>query len=55
MGDELEIIEYMVKRLNPISPAEYAKIKGISQPAAKKRIDSGKECFIAIGKQRFVL
>jgi hypothetical protein len=55
IGDELEIIEYMVKRLNPISQAEYARKQGISEPAAKKRIDSGKEAFITIANQRLVV
>lgn len=55
MGDELSIIEYMVNRLNPISQAEYAKNQGISPPAAKKRLDLGKEAYISIGKVRFVV
>jgi hypothetical protein len=55
MGDEIEIIEYMVNRLNPISPAQKAKELGISNAGIKKRIESGKEAFITIGKQKFIL
>ena len=55
IGDELAIIEYMVNRLNPISQAEYAREKGISSPAAKKRLDTGKEAYISIAKARFVI
>jgi hypothetical protein len=55
MGDELEIIEHMVKRLNPISPASYAKAQGISEPAAKKRLDAGKEAVIHIAGMRLVI
>jgi MOSC domain-containing protein YiiM len=55
MGDEIEIIEYMVNRINPISQAEYARRENISRPAAKKRIEAGKEAFIQIGNQKFIV
>ena len=55
MGHELEIIEYMVKRLNPVTPAKYARINGISEPAAKKRLDTGKEAVLHIAGFRLVV
>ena len=55
MGDELEIIEHMVNRLNPKTQAEYAKFNNISQPAAKKRLDNGKEATIKLNGIRFVI
>jgi hypothetical protein len=55
MGDELEIIEYMVKRLNPKTQAQYAKMNNISEPAAKKRIDSGREAFIQVAGVRLIV
>lgn len=55
MGDELSIIEHMVNRLNPISQATYAKQQHISEPAAKKRLDSGKEAVIHIAGIRLVI
>jgi hypothetical protein len=55
MGDELEIIEYMVKRLNPVTPAQYAKKNNISEPATKKRLDTGKEALIHIAGMRLIV
>lgn len=55
MGDEIEIIEYMVNRVNPLTPAQYARREGISRPAAKKRLESGKEAFISIANQKFII
>lgn len=55
IGDELEIIEFMVKRLNPISQAEYARRNQISEAAAKKRLDTGKESIVSIAGFRFVI
>jgi hypothetical protein len=55
MGDELEIIEYMVKRLNLKTQAQYARENGISEPAAKKRIDAGKEMTLTVAGIRFVI
>jgi hypothetical protein len=55
LGDELEIIEYMVNRVNPLTPAEYARREGISRAGAKKRIESGKEAYFTIAGQVFVI
>ena len=55
MGHEIEIMEYMVNILNPISTSEYARHEGISRPAAKKRIESGKQAFLTIGSQKFII
>jgi hypothetical protein len=55
IGHEIEIIEYLINRVNPLTPAEYARREGISRPAAKKRLEAGKESFISIGNQKFII
>jgi hypothetical protein len=55
MGDEIEIIEYMVNRFNPISQAEYARREKISPPAVIKRLESGKEAYIQISNHKFII
>lgn len=55
MGDELEIIEFMVNRVNPTTQAEYARKVGISRVAVKKRIETGKEAYISIAEQKFII
>lgn len=55
MGHEIEIIEFMVNRINPLTPAEYARREGISRPAAKKKLESGKEAFLSIAGQKFII
>jgi hypothetical protein len=55
MSDELIILEHLVNKFNFISQAEYAKLKGITSAGAKKRLESGKEPCIFIGKSKYVI
>ena len=48
MGDEMIILEHLVKKFNLISLSEYARINKISPTGAYKRIN--KEPTIKIGK-----
>ena len=54
-SDELIILEHLVKKFNLCSQSEYAKKEGISSAGAKKRLDSGKEPIIIIGKTKYVI
>lgn len=55
MGDEIEIIQHMVQRLNLSTVSEYARHHGISPNGAKKRVDSNKEASIKLNGQTFIL
>jgi hypothetical protein len=55
IGDEFRILEHLVNRFNLISLSEYAKKEGISNVAARKRIDTGKECFIELAGKICIL
>jgi hypothetical protein len=45
----------LVKKFNLCSQSEYAKKEGISSAGAKKRLESGKEPIIIIGKTKYVI
>jgi hypothetical protein len=55
MGDELIILEHLVKKFNFISQSKYAKINGITPAGAKKRLESGKEPYIIIDGVKYVV
>ena len=55
LGDLIEILQFLVNKVNLTTQAEYAKRKGISRAAVMKRIDSGKESFIEIIGNRFII
>ena len=55
MSYELIILEHLVNKFNFISQSEYAKINGITSAGAKKRLESGKEPMIIIGKTKYVV
>jgi hypothetical protein len=55
MSDEMIILQHLVNKFNLISQAEYAKLNGITSAGAKKRLESGKEPCIFIGKSKYVV
>jgi hypothetical protein len=55
MSDELIILDHLVNKFNFISQSEYARLNGITPAGAKKRLDSGKEPIITIGKTKYVV
>jgi len=55
MSDEMKILQHLVNKFNLISQAEYAKLNGITSAGAKKRLESGKEPCIFIGKSKYVV
>ena len=55
LGDTIEIIQYLVNKVNLTTQARYAKRRGISRPSVIKRLDSGKEAFVEIIGNRFVV
>lgn len=55
MGDELEIIEFLVNRMNLITPAQYARRERISRAGAKKRMEAGKEAFVKLQGKVFIV
>jgi hypothetical protein len=55
MSDEMKILQHLVNKFNLISQAKYAKLNGITSAGAKKRLESGKEPCIFIGKSKYVV
>jgi hypothetical protein len=55
LGDIIEIIQYLVNKVNLITQAKYAKKHNISRSGTIKRLDSGKEAFIEIIGNRFIV
>lgn len=55
MGHEIEILEFILQRLNPITVADYARKENISFNGAKEIIKKGKEANFSFGSQKFVI
>lgn len=53
--DELEILQYLVKRYNLLSQSEYARLKGITPAAVYKRVKSGKEMCINLAGRELII
>lgn len=53
--DELEILQYLVKRYNLLSQSEYARLKGITPAAVYKRIKNGKEMSINLAGRELII
>jgi hypothetical protein len=54
-GHSIEIIEYLVNKVNLVSQADYARVHNISRVAVGKRVKSGKETTIKIGKTDYII
>ena len=54
MADELEILNFIVNKYNFKSVAKYAKENNISNPAALKRIKTGKVMYIEMIDRKFI-
>jgi fructose/tagatose bisphosphate aldolase len=55
LGDIIEIIQYLVNKVNLVTQARYALKHKISRASVKKRLDSGKEAFVEIIGNRFII
>ena len=55
MADELEIIDFIVNKYNFKSVAQYAKEQNISNPAALKRISTGKIMYLEMIGRKFII
>lgn len=55
LGDTIDIIQYLANKVNLKTQAQYAKDHNISRAGVIKRLDSGKEAFIEILGNRFVI
>ena len=54
-GDLIEIIEYLVNKVNLTSQSEYAKQLNISRAGVQKRIKLGKEATLKIKGKQFII
>lgn len=52
---ELEMINILVKKYNFMSVSQYARKENISQPAALKRLKSGKVMYIEMIGKKFII
>jgi hypothetical protein len=55
LGDIIDIIQYLVNKINLITQARYANKHKISRAGVKKRLDSGKEAFVQIMGNRYII
>jgi hypothetical protein len=55
LGDMIDILQYLANKVNLTTQAKYAKKHGISRPSVIKRLDSGKEAFVEIIGNRFIV
>ena len=53
--EELEMINLLVKKYNFVSVSDYAKLNGISQPAALKRLQNGKVMYMEMIGRKFII
>lgn len=53
--DELEILEFLVKKFNLTSKTDFAKKEGVSVQAISKRISSGREMSIVLAGREMVI
>lgn len=53
--EELEMINLLVNKYNFKSVSEYARKESISQPAALKRLKTGKVMFIEMIGRKFII
>ena len=55
MDEELDMLEALVNKYNFKSVSQYARDSDISQPAALKRVSSGKVMFIEMIGRKFII
>ncbi len=55
MNDELEILNFIVNKFNLKSVAQYAKQESISNPAALKRVSTGKLMYVEMIGRKFII
>lgn len=55
MDEELEMISILVNKYNFLSVSQYAKRENISQPAALKRLNSGKVMYVEMIGRKFII
>ncbi len=53
--EELEMINLLVNKYNFLSVSEYARKESISQPAALKRLKTGKVMFVEMINRKFII
>ena len=53
--EELEMLNLIVNKYNFLSVSEYARQESISQPAALKRLKTGKVMFIEMIGRKFII
>ena len=53
--EELEILDLLVNKYNLVSPSEQARQKGITQPAALKRLKTGKVMYLEMIGKKFII
>jgi len=55
MDEELEMMNILVNKYNFLSVSEYARKEKISQPAALKRLKTGKVMFLKMINRKFII
>lgn len=55
MNEELDMLDILLKKYQPITISEYARREHITQAAASKRVNAGKVPYILLAGSRLVL
>lgn len=55
VNEELEMLNHLVNKYNFKSVSEYARQENISQPAALKRLKTGKIMFVEMIGRKFIV
>ena len=55
MDEELDMLAVLVNKYNFRSVSQYAKDSGISQPAALKRVSTGKLMYVEMIGRKFII
>jgi len=55
MDEELDILEMLVNKYNFKSVSQYARDSNISQPAALKRLNTGKIMYVEMIGRKFII
>lgn len=55
LSEEIQMIEILVNKYNPMTVSDLAKKQNVSQPAISKRLKKGKLMYIELGSCKLIL
>lgn len=55
MTQELEMLDILVNKYNPMSISDLARKRGVSQPAISKQLKNGKIMYLNLGSSKIII